>query len=247
MRVCTRPSIVELDRRQNRFARRGLATPEVNAFLPLGHAGNLSVDRASRERYQQKVEKGVRSMNWKAASTWRSLAVPFLCGALLLGCADAKVEGEYPTRQKDQAGNPYAKRDSIFGKDTLSFGVGSDSKKGEGAAGEGGGGIGVNSFLWRASLDTVSFMPVTSADPFGGVIITDWYTPPETPSERFKFNVYILGRSLRADGIRVAVFRQVDGGTGGWRDAPLPEETGSRIEDAILTKARQLRFEVLQE
>jgi hypothetical protein len=182
----------------------------------------------------------------KTGSIWRSVAAPVLCGALLLGCADAKVEGEYPTRVKDRSGNPYAKRDSIFGGDGISYSTGSSSTKGEASAGEGGG-VSVNSFLWRASLDTVSFMPVTSADPFGGVIITDWYTPPETPSERFKMNVYILGRTLRADGIRVAVFRQVDAGGGGWRDAPLPDETGSRIEDAILTKARQLRFEVLQE
>ena len=79
--------------------------------------------------------------------------------------------------------------------------------KGE-SGGSGGGGIGVNSYLWRASLDTIAFMPLSSADPFGGVIITDWYTPPETPGDRFKISVYILGRQLRADGIRVALFRQ---------------------------------------
>ena len=89
-------------------------------------------------------------------------------------------------------------------------------------------------------------MPVNSADPFGGVIITDWYTPPETPDERFKMNVYILGRALRADGVKVAVFRQVDSG-GSWRDASLPDGTNTRIEDAILAKARQLRFEVRQQ
>ena len=69
-------------------------------------------------------------------------------------------------------------------------------------------GIGVNGFLWRASLDTLSFLPLSSADPFGGVIITDWYAPPESPAERFKVTVYILGRELRSDGVRVAVFRQ---------------------------------------
>ncbi len=104
--------------------------------------------------------------------------------------------------------------------------------------------IGVNAFLWRASLDTVATMPVNSADPFGGVIITDWHAQPAAPSERFKLNVYILGRALRADGVRVAVFRQVLTAAG-WRDAPVPSTTGSSIEDAILTRARQLRRETL--
>lgn len=106
--------------------------------------------------------------------------------------------------------------------------------------------IGVNSFLWRASLDTISFMPVSSADPFGGVIITDWYSAGESENERFKLNVYILGRALRADGVRVAVFRQVLDATGGWRDMALGDETATRIEDSILTRARQLRNEVLR-
>lgn len=127
----------------------------------------------------------------------------------------------------------------LLGTDGISIG---GSKKKSDADETGGGGIGVNSFLWRASLDTVSFMPVASADPFGGVIITDWHSPAQAPAERFKLNVYILGRALRADGVRVAVFRQVlDGGA--WRDAALPDQTAVSIEDAILTKARQLRNE----
>jgi hypothetical protein len=106
--------------------------------------------------------------------------------------------------------------------------------------------IGVNSFLWRASLDTISFMPVSSADPFGGVIITDWYSASEAPNERFKLNVYILGRALRADGVRVAVFRQILSTQGGWRDVPINDDTATKIEDSILTRARQLRNEILQ-
>ena len=102
-------------------------------------------------------------------------------------------------------------------------------------------GIGVNGYLWRASLDTLSFMPLASADPFGGVIITDWYTPPETPAERFKMNVYILGRQLRADGIRVAVFRQNRAGND-WIDATVIKTTSVNLENEILNRARQLRF-----
>ncbi|MGH6946790.1 MAG: DUF3576 domain-containing protein [Kiloniellales bacterium] len=105
----------------------------------------------------------------------------------------------------------------------------------------GGSGIGVNSFLWRASLDTISFMPLASADPFGGVIITDWYSPPESPDERFKLNIYILGRDLRADGVRAAVFRQRHDGAR-WVDAAVDSKTGFELENAILTRARQLRI-----
>jgi hypothetical protein len=110
---------------------------------------------------------------------------------------------------------------------------------------EGGGGIGVNSFLWRASLDTLSFMPITSADALGGVILTDWHSFAESPNERFKLNVYILGRALRADGVRVSSFRQMRDASGNWRDAGVPKETAAKIEDAILTRARQLRQETM--
>ena len=111
-------------------------------------------------------------------------------------------------------------------------------------AATGGTGIGVNAFLWRATLDTVSFMPLSSADPFGGVIITDWYSPPESPAERFKVNVFILGRDLRADGVRARVFRQVNG-DGDWKDAQVGDTTGIDLENAILTRARELRIAAL--
>ena len=103
-------------------------------------------------------------------------------------------------------------------------------------------GVGVNSFLWRASLYTVSFMPLASADPFGGVIITDWFSPPETPDERFKVNVFILGRDLRADGVRASVFHQRKDAMGQWAEAPVDANTATDIENAILTRARQIRL-----
>ena len=101
--------------------------------------------------------------------------------------------------------------------------------------------IGVNSYLWRASLDTVSFMPLISVDPFGGVIITDWYSNPNATNERFKMTVYVLSTELRADAIKVNLFRQVRGNSG-WADAPADEVTASKLEDAILTRARELRL-----
>ena len=102
--------------------------------------------------------------------------------------------------------------------------------------------IGVNGYLWRATLDTLSFMPLASADPYGGVIITDWYTNPEKPDERFKCTVYILDSRLRADGLNVAVFKQNRDAQGSWIDAPSAGQTETDIENAILTRARQLRL-----
>ncbi|MFN4090849.1 MAG: DUF3576 domain-containing protein [Alphaproteobacteria bacterium] len=117
------------------------------------------------------------------------------------------------------------------------FGGGRDRQQ-EGAGT--GGGIGVNAFLWRASLDTVSFMPLSSADPFGGVIITDWYAPPEAPDERFKATVYILDRQLRADGVRVALFKQVRAGAD-WMNADVEAALATELENRILARARELR------
>ncbi len=158
---------------------------------------------------------------------------------LLAGCVDAVPVDTRSQDQKDS--DPFldhSKRPTIFGEGGLSF-FGNNNNN------NGGGALGVNSFLWRASLDTISFMPVNSADPFGGVIITDWFSPAESPRERLKLNIYILGRSLRADGIRVAVFRQELGNNQIWQDAAVPESTKIKIEDAILTRARQIRSQAL--
>ncbi len=110
----------------------------------------------------------------------------------------------------------------------------------KGSGGQTGTGIQVNAYLWRASLDTLSFMPLVSADPFGGVIITDWYQPPTTSGERFKATAYILGRQLRADGIRISIFRQVLE-NGQWQDATVSAQTTGDIENKVLERARELR------
>lgn len=162
--------------------------------------------------------------------------------AIALGACGAEIERNYPgdvvgSERSDPNPKPGSQDGGIFGSDGL-LSLGGD---GEGKSG-GGAGIGVNGFLWRASLDTLAFMPLTSADPFGGVIITDWYTTADQPNERFKVTVYILDKRLRADGLRVAVFRQERHQTGSWVDAKVAEETPTRLEDAILTRARQLRI-----
>lgn len=105
----------------------------------------------------------------------------------------------------------------------------------------------VNRYLWAASLETLDFLPVFSADPIAGLIITDWYVNPEAPTERFKTNVYILDSALRADALRVSVFRQERSETGEWIDATVNPATAREIENAILTRARQLRLNVIDD
>jgi hypothetical protein len=101
--------------------------------------------------------------------------------------------------------------------------------------------IGVNAYLWRASLDTISFMPITQADSAGGVITTDWYANPDKPDERVRASVLILGKTLRADALKVTLFKQSKGKNGGWTDLPVDEATNRQLEDIILTKARSLK------
>lgn len=99
----------------------------------------------------------------------------------------------------------------------------------------------VNKHLWRASLDTLSFMPIASTDPFTGVIATDWASTPDAPGERLKATVFVTSTALSAQSLRVAVYREVLQ-NGAWVSAPVAEETPRRIEDAILVRARQLRI-----
>ena len=105
--------------------------------------------------------------------------------------------------------------------------------------------IGVNAYLWRASLETLSFMPMLQTDSNGGVIVTDWYANPKNPGERMKVTVSILDQDLRADALRVATSRQVSQG-GTWVDAPVQAATVQKLEDIILTKARDLRRQTIR-
>ena len=174
----------------------------------------------------------------------RHLGWTLLGAALVLSsCAGSDVEYNYPRTEQDKINpNPQGEPESVLSPGGLIL-FGGGNKKGAGEAM----GIPVNSLLWRASLDTLSFMPLASADPFGGVIITDWYAPAEASRERFKTTVYILSRELRSDGLRVAVFRQRLNGDGTWSDAEVNPTTRVEIEDAILTRARQLRVAAVAE
>ena len=152
-------------------------------------------------------------------------------------------EAKYPTGlDRSTTGEDiYGERESVFGSDGLSIFGGKKKDADDGSTG-----IGVNTYLWRASLDTVSFMPLASADPFGGVIITDWYASEDNPNERFKVNVFILDKQLVSNGIKVKIFRQAIS-RGGWKDQAVAEETERQMEDAILTRARQLRVAALED
>lgn len=156
------------------------------------------------------------------------LAVLLCSISLSLSGCGILPEGQ-PVKEEEEEG--------LFGKGGLKLLGGSDDD----SKTSGGSGLAVNSFLWRASLDTISFMPLASTDPFGGVIITDWYQPPESPTERFKVNIYILAPDLRADGIRTSVFRQRLHPSGAWIDAPIDKKTNAQFEDSILARARELR------
>lgn len=173
------------------------------------------------------------------------IAAPVFKGAAAIGLALALTACGGGTHERFQRAPDVSRQDvsdresgSLFGKGMNLF----SSSKAE-AAPE----VAVNAFLWRATLDTIAFMPLASADPFGGIIITDWYSLPESPQERFKLNVYILGKALRADGLKVSVFRQIQDASGKWSDAVVGAEVAPEFEDAVLSRARQLRLEAVNE
>lgn len=132
-------------------------------------------------------------------------AIMFLSAATLAACGGVESEAKYPTGEsRSRTGNDiYSKGDSIFGEDGFNI-LGGKAAQSTDV-------ITVNSYLWRAALDTVSFMPLATVDPFGGVILTDWYTNPETPGERYKLNIFVMGSQLRSDGIKVSMFKQRNG------------------------------------
>jgi len=168
-----------------------------------------------------------------------TLAVVLTAVLGLTACGPAKVRGVAEDEYQDYR-TKGGEQGRLFGDQGLAIGIG----KGAGTApAQEGGALGVNAYLWRGALDTLAFMPLSSADPFGGVIITDWYQPPAGGGERFKATAYILGRQLRADGIRISIFRQVAQG-GQWIDAPVNATTTSEIENKVLARARELRSQV---
>lgn len=167
-----------------------------------------------------------------------SCALAALVALSACGGVETQSGASYPDRIEGTDKILYSdqKKDTIWGEGT-SLGDRLFRDKTEDTSGNG---LAVNSYLWRASLDTISFMPIASVDAFGGVILTEWYENPDAPGERFKMNITILDKQLRADGVRVAVFKQQrDGNT--WRDVKVDPKMATDIENTILTRARELR------
>lgn len=150
-----------------------------------------------------------------------------------LGLNGSKTETPLNTEDKLQQS-----RGKLTGEGGFDLLGGGEEDKTSGAT------LGVNSFLWRATLDTLAFMPFASADPFGGLIITDWYEDPKTPGERFKVNAIIMDTGLRADAIKIKLFKQRQQKDGQWRDIEVHPDLPRKLEDTILTRARELRVNV---
>lgn len=142
----------------------------------------------------------------------------------------------YPISDKEERRKAIQGHGRLTGEGGLKL-FGGDEEASGGAVGAG---IGINSYLWRATLDTLSFMPLAQADPFGGVIITDWYQNPEAVDEQFKLNVLILDQRLRTNALKVSVFRRVREGAE-WVDKPAADKVARELENKILTRARELR------
>jgi hypothetical protein len=141
--------------------------------------------------------------------------------------------GSDPEKAKPTVEAPPPSKSADSSSDGGWFGSSSSEKKG----------VGVNAHLWRASLDALSFMPMEQTDPFGGIIKTGWHTPAATPNERLKVAIFILDSRLRADALRVTVFKEVKNSSGTWAEATVDPETVTKLENLILNKARALKIQ----
>jgi len=163
-----------------------------------------------------------------------------LIGLAVSGCSLLPKADENVTYPKADIDQRRARLGKMSGDEGVVIGGVSEKEKEAGKNP-----LGVNSFLWRATLDTLAFLPLSSADPFGGVILTDWYEDPDAPGERFKVNALILDRQLRADSLKLSVFRQKKDKVGQWIDAPADPTLARKLEDTVLTRARQMRVDQL--
>ncbi|MEQ1864474.1 MAG: DUF3576 domain-containing protein [Micropepsaceae bacterium] len=160
--------------------------------------------------------------------------VSIACAALLLSACGSDPERPTPTVDVPPPA-PAATKTAEAPSGSMFDVFGSSGAKDERK------GVAVNAYLWRASLDTLSFMPMEQTDPFGGTIKTGWYVPPATPNERLRVAIYILDSRLRADALRVSVFKEAKKPTGEWIDATVDPETVTKLENLILNKARALK------
>ncbi len=209
-------------------------------MLELRPAGRYVAPAPSPLRAHRKV---MDSPMQKPSARSRLLVMLTGLALLLSACQAANVQPPDIGQEFDPKDlRDRQKYGTVFGNDAFVFST--ERPRRDDAAGAAG--IGVNAYLWRATLETVDFVPLASADPFGGLIITEWYQPAEVPDERFKLNILIRDRVLRADAVKVSVFRQVRAPSGEWVDAPVAPGTARALEDKILTRARELRIVAVQ-
>lgn len=181
-------------------------------------------------KYNFKIRKDIKMKNILCLLMFGSL--------VLAGCESVETESaaNYPQSRGGEIVYTQDKPDSVLGEDGLTlFGGNKKRESSNGAT------LAVNKYLWQATLETLSFMPIQAADPFGGTVITDWYQPDVSKDERLKTQVFITSAELRASSIRAQVFRQVKKG-GEWVKADTAKDTNVKMEDAILAKAREIRI-----
>ncbi|WP_340109838.1 DUF3576 domain-containing protein [Pikeienuella sp. HZG-20] len=154
--------------------------------------------------------------------------------AFLVGCSGSQ-RADVPVDARESLGGGFGTYNMSKVGDIFEF------NESTGATGDGL--TPVNRYLWRASLDTLAYLPLASTDPFTGVVATDWATAPATPDERFKVTAYVKSPTLAATSLQVAVYREVRGDDGAWATAPVAGTTARQLEDAILLRARQLKIE----
>lgn len=182
-------------------------------------------------------------------TSWGAVLASVLIMGSLAACADKasseRAESNLPTSGPKDAYNP--NEEGIFGEGGLSVdrALSGDIFR-DGSEGQDGDSLPVNKFLWKASLDTLSFLPLASTDPFTGVIATDWGASPTTPGERFKVTAYMVRPALAASSLKVAVYRELRNDEGVWVPAPVDPDTARKLEDAILVRARQIRIAELE-
>lgn len=170
----------------------------------------------------------------------RALVLGTITALTVSACSMLPQSDEEQKYPKDEEQRRKERLGKITGDEGLVLGGASEKKNDAGKNP-----LGVNSFVWRATLDTLSFLPISAADPWGGTILTDWYEEPESPGERYKVNVLILDRQLRADSVKITTFRQVKDEANNWKDVASDPALNRKLEDTVLTRARELRVKQL--
>ena len=163
-----------------------------------------------------------------------------LLAFILVACGKPEIVADYPEpRPEGNTGTSSVLDNFPRAKGALGVSIGGANNQATNNTNAATTANSVSPDLWRASLDTLSFLPLSTADQNGGVIITDWYEDTAAPNTRFKINVIISGRALRSDNLRLSVFREIRDESGAWRTSatandPLPRQ----LENIILTRAR---------